>query len=73
VTGRLRPDTRPQPAAAQIAGVEQTPVSETRAGLDLEGVQRQRLDRWGWADRDAGLATIPIDRAIDHVVREASP
>ena len=36
----------------------------------LERGRAVRLDRFGWADRDAGVATIPIDRAIDLTLKE---
>jgi hypothetical protein len=72
VTGRIRPAGGSQQGPAQIAGIEQTPVREMRSGLDLQEAQRRELDRWGWADRQAGIATIPIDRAIDRVVEEAA-
>lgn len=36
----------------------------------LERASAVRLDRFGWADRDAGVATIPIDRAIDVTLKE---
>jgi len=71
-TGAIRPDIRSLQAPAEIAGVEQTPILVTQAGLDLKEAQRRQLDGWGWADRDAGVATIPIDRAIDLVVQEAA-
>lgn len=72
VTGRVRPAGWSRPGPARIAGIEQTPVRESRAGLDLNEARRRELDRWGWADRQAGVATIPIDRAIDRVVQEAA-
>jgi hypothetical protein len=61
----------PAVAPRAIAGVEQTPIWQTEDGLTLRAQQRAELRRWGWADRDAGLARIPIDRAKDLVVERA--
>jgi hypothetical protein len=73
--GELKPSFAgphgPQPAPSELSEVEQTPIWDTRRGEDLEAEQRHELDRWGWADRDAGVARIPIDRAMDLVVRES--
>ncbi len=75
-TGSIRPSVAgpggTRPAALEISGVRQTPIRETRAGLDLRLTQMRELERWGWADRDAGIATIPIDRAIDLTLGEAA-
>jgi hypothetical protein len=38
---------------------------------DLRDAQRRELAGWGWGDRDAGIARIPIDRAMDLVVKES--
>jgi len=38
---------------------------------DLRDAQRRELAGWGWVDRDAGIARIPIDRAMDLVVKES--
>jgi hypothetical protein len=56
------------PAPETIANIEQSPIWGTRRGLDLHDRQVSALHTWGWVDRDAGLALIPIDRAIDIVV-----
>lgn len=37
-------------------------------GPALRAAQRARLESWGWVDRDAGIARIPIDEAIEIVV-----
>jgi hypothetical protein len=48
--------------------VEQTPVRDVQRGVDLFDAQRHALERWGWADRQAGVATIPIEEAMQLVV-----
>lgn len=42
-------------------------IGNTAPGL---GRQPAKLDQFGWADRDAGIATIPIDRAIEITLSE---
>jgi hypothetical protein len=48
-----------------IAGIEQTPILVARDGLDLRDDERAELSRTHWIDRDAGVAAIPIERAMD--------
>jgi len=57
-------------APRTIGSIEQTSIDRTSAGVALRATQRRELDRFGWVDRDAGVAQIPIDRAMDVVVRE---
>lgn len=40
-------------------------------GIDRNRAARAELDHFRWIDRDAGIAEIPIDRAIDVVARSA--
>lgn len=76
-TGALRPDvggrSGKRTGGAALSEVEQTPVGVERRGIDLRGTQRGELDTWGWVDRKARIAKIPIDRAIDVVVAGGSP
>jgi hypothetical protein len=62
--------SRPPAAPAHIGMTEQTPIARTERGLALRAAQRERLEHYGWIDRDAGIAYIPIDRAMDVVVGE---
>lgn len=57
-----------RPSGPEISRIEQTPIRDTRRGLDLREAQETELQRWSWIDRSAGVATIPIDTAIDVVV-----
>jgi hypothetical protein len=73
--GALQPSfagpSGPLPAPSEISHIEQTPIFTARAGIDQRDAQRRELDRWGWVDRKAGIARIPIDRAMDIVTRES--
>jgi hypothetical protein len=61
----------PRVAPREISQAEQTPIWDTRVAGDLRDAQRRELAGWGWGDRDAGIARIPIDRAMDLVVKES--
>jgi hypothetical protein len=67
VTPSLAGPDGPRPAAREMAGVEQTPIRDARVGEDVLDAQRRKLETWGWVDRDAGIARIPIGRAMDLV------
>jgi hypothetical protein len=69
VTPSLAGPGGPRPATREISEVEQTPIVDTRTAADLRDVQRRELESWGWVDRDAGIARIPIERAMDVVAR----
>jgi hypothetical protein len=61
------------PRAALGAGSpEQTPIETTERGLALRARQEEQLAHYGWVDRDAGIARIPIERALD-LRAEGSP
>lgn len=61
----------PPPAPSTIATLEQSLILHTERGEELHQRQRASLTRLGWVDRDAGIARIPVERAID--VLAASP
>lgn len=60
------PPRGPEPTESPrtIGSIEQTNVYDTAAGLDLRARQRAELETWHWVDRDAGIAAIPIERAM---------
>ena len=71
--GRIRRspiDGETPTAGREISNIEQTPILEARDGLDLRDEQREQLSHYAWVNRDAGIAAIPIERAIDLVVEE---
>ncbi len=75
-TGALQPSFAgprgPRASSPQMSRVEQTPIRDTRRGIDLRNEQLRDLESWGWVDREKGVAKIPIEQAMDVVVREAS-
>ncbi len=62
----------PRPAPRALSHIEQTQILQARTGIDLRDAQRRELETGGWIDRDAGIARIPIDRAIDIIVERSS-
>jgi hypothetical protein len=68
-----RPPAPPRPAPATIGTLEQSLILDTRRGHALQEEQEAELQRFGWADRDAGVAKIPIDVAIDVYVERPPP
>jgi hypothetical protein len=73
--GSLRPSfagpNGPRPAPVELSRIEQTLAGKAQRGIDLRNAQRRELERWGWVDRQRGVAQIPIDRAMDLVAGEA--
>jgi hypothetical protein len=54
----------PLHAPRQIGPVLQTTIGNDDYGLRLRREQRAWLDAYGWVDRDAGVAHVPVERAI---------
>jgi len=73
VWGKEQPKGTPPLAPRTIGTLEQTLVLDTKRGIDLRNEQTALLRQWRWVDRDAGIAQIPIDVAIDLMAREAPP
>jgi hypothetical protein len=63
---------RPPPSGGEeLAHIHQTPIWGAAHGLDLRDHEREELSHYRWVDRDAGLAAIPIERAMDLVEQRA--
>jgi hypothetical protein len=62
-----QPPRRATPAVAPrtIGTLEQSLVATTRRAAELRSQQEASLHRWEWVDRDAGIARIPIEAAMD--------
>lgn len=65
--------TRPRVAPQTIGGLEQSLILHTERGIALRRQQAATLERSEWIDRDAGLARIPIETAIDILVASPLP
>lgn len=62
------PVTAPPPVAG--APLDEVPYL---GGARVRARAQADLTRYGWADRDAGRAVIPIDRAMDLLARKGWP
>lgn len=58
------PQLFPQPRLMQ---------DETTLLQKAQAEQRARLSQWKWVDRDAGIASIPIDAAMRAVTQRTDP
>ncbi|MDB4942144.1 MAG: hypothetical protein JWP97_1678 [Labilithrix sp.] len=61
----LRDVPRPSTAPPAPPAADTSFVVATQAGITLRDEQRRALEGYGWVDRDAGVARIPIERAMD--------
>jgi hypothetical protein len=68
----LGPDPIPrQIGQNEIGIVDQVPFDVTRAFQAYRDDRNARLESWGWVDRKAGIVHMPIEEAMDRVVKEA--
>jgi hypothetical protein len=63
----------PEIGQSKIGLVEQQPFELADRGQRERAAGLEHLRGYGWSDRDAGLAFIPVERAIDLVVKGARP
>ncbi len=67
---------RTEPAAvgrAQIGIVDQRIFGHDPSNGEIQARARDLLEGYGWVDRDAGVARIPIERAMQLVAGGARP
>lgn len=57
------------PPPPELGRVEQSRIDTTQRGIHLQQLQQRELQDWGWVDRQAGIARIPIDEAMRMVAR----
>ena len=50
---------------AEVNAMETTIFDEEAQGLEDQEVATERLDSYGWVDRERGLVHIPIEQAFD--------
>jgi hypothetical protein len=67
------PPATPVVREEKIGIVEQKPFETARTGEEWRDEQMHRLESWGWVDRKAGVAHMPIERAMESVVRGDRP
>jgi hypothetical protein len=58
---------------AKIGMVEQRLFENSNMGFAWRAKQRQRLESFGWVDKEKGIAHIPIDRAMERVEKGEHP
>lgn len=71
----LAPGPHPAPVEVgrTLSEVRQTLILEERPGQVLFRMQRDRLESFGWVDREAGVVHIPIEAAMDQVAGQGGP
>jgi len=68
----LGPDPIPMEIGQREIGiVDQVPFDVTRAFPAYRDDRNRRLESWGWVDRKASVVHMPIEEAMERVVREA--
>jgi hypothetical protein len=67
----MGPDPIPQQIGqAEIGIVDQAPFDVSRVLQTYRDERLSRLSSWGWVDRKAGVVHMPIEEAMDRVVKE---
>ncbi len=67
---------REKPLAPQTAGAIPEPRLEVQSSVGLErlrAAEEKQLSSYGWIDRDAGIARISIDRAMQLIAERGLP
>lgn len=77
---RMREATRPTQVSPllQLEGVPEVPEPrlQTTPEQDLQAMRAAEdslLHSYGWIDRGAGIARVPVDRAVELMLREGLP
>jgi len=60
----------PEPRLQGAPGHEVHPIEELK---DLRAAEDALLNSYGWVDRNAGITRIPIERAMDKLLRQGLP
>ena len=66
----------PRPLAETLPSLPPEPRLQPNPGIDLKQLRRTedgRLNSYGWVDRSAGTAHIPVDRAMEIVAQKGLP
>jgi hypothetical protein len=59
--------------AGELATSEETRGFTTRMWRDLRDESKQRLSSYGWVDQQIGVVHIPIERAMELVLKDGFP
>jgi hypothetical protein len=65
---RERAPVPPPVVSAEVGGVKQTLIGPDTSARALADRGREVLESYGWVDREAGVARIPIEQAMRLVV-----
>ncbi len=71
--GRKAMDPAPHPMAVKAdipAGALRLQVTEAKDLTKFRAEQEEKVNSYGWVDRQAGTVRIPLDKAIDRVLSE---
>ncbi len=67
---------RPRPPLREARVVPPEPRLQANPGKDLDALRREedrRLETYGWVDRDRRVLRVPIDRAVEQLLRRGLP
>jgi len=67
---------QPRSRMPEVTDAFPQPRLETNPGVELEKIRAEeqaQLSSYGWINRDAGIAHIPIDRAMEIIVARGLP
>jgi hypothetical protein len=59
------------PVSRTVGDIEQLPIEDSAGGQALGRERRASLERYGWVDKQRGIARIPIDRAMQWLAEDA--
>jgi hypothetical protein len=74
--GRADRQDRPRSPFREERVLPPEPRLQTNPGEDLKALKREedrRLESYGWIDRERQVLHIPIERALDQVIRRGFP
>lgn len=60
---------QPVKMAREINMIDQSLIWVDQTIIDWISDERRQLESYGWVDREKGIAHIPIDQAMDRVIR----
>jgi hypothetical protein len=75
-TAQQFPLAAPQGEAARAERPRPTPALQNQPFMDIYTLRRgeaEKLNSYGWVDKDGGVARIPIDRAMELLLQRGLP